>query len=286
MLTDISAIPLALADSEVMVRVNAAPETRYVRLLAMAVEGSGFLGGTRVVWSPELTTIIGGRGAGKWAVLETIRYALDIKPFVETEYRDGLVKHSLESGGKLSVWLERYVSDGVCRVYRVDRIYGQKPRVYELTHDYRSETLVDLSPEDILGDEVAEKQIEIRKREEELRKNGAEILRLRRVLEQKEERQKQLEAIRHEIALYRREGLAEKLREMTLLSRDEEILRLIVSHAEQIGDIFEWTESEVEEHKREASRMSSEAESSNKHIVQSAAGLVDSLAGEFRAMFS
>lgn len=317
-LTDISAIALALADSQVMVRVNDAQEIQYTRLLAVEVEGSGFLGGMELVWSPELTTIIGGRGAGKSALLETIRYALDIESFAETEYRAGLVKHSLESGGKVSVWLERHVGGGVCRVYRIDRIYGEKPRVYELTRDYRSETLLDLPPGDILGDEVSplffgqreiysiavdpvkrlkliddvigrtarEKQIEIRKREEELRKNAGEILRLRRMVEAREEKQKQLEGIKHEIELYRREGLADKLREMTLLSKDEEILQLVVSHAKQIGDILGSAESEVEEHRREVARLSSEAESSNKHIVQSAAALIDSLARELSASFS
>ncbi|HHY35501.1 MAG TPA: AAA family ATPase [Firmicutes bacterium] len=317
-LTDIDAIALALADSQVMVRVDQAPEFRYTRLTAVEVEGGGFLGGVKVVWSPELSTIIGGRGVGKSALLETIRYALDITPLTETEYRSGLVKHCLGSGGKVSVWLERHVGGGVCRVYRVGRIYGERPRVYELTRDYRSEAPVDLAPADILGDEelplffgqreiysvavdpvkrvklidsvigkaAREKQVEIRKREEELRKNAAEILRLRRALEKKEEREKQLEAIRHEIDLYRREGLVDKLREMTLLSRDEEVLRLILSHMEQIRDILESAESEVEEHRREVTRLSTQANSSNKHIVQSAARLVDSLGGELKELLS
>ncbi|QUL99314.1 MAG: AAA family ATPase [Candidatus Fermentithermobacillus carboniphilus] len=317
-LEDIRAVALAMADSQVMVRVGTAPQLLYTRLLAVEVEGSGFLGGMRVVWSPELNTIIGGRGAGKSALLETIRYALDIKPFVETEYRASLVKHSLESGGKVSVWLERHVGGSVYRIYRVDRVYGQKPRVYEISADYRSETQVDLAPGDILGYDVwplffgqreiysiavdpvkrvnliddvigstaREKQIEIRKREEELRKNGAEIARLRRILEQKEDKQKELDGIRHEIQLYQREGLADKLRDMTLLSKDEEILRLIVSRAGTIGNILDSAETEIEESSRDIARLSLQAQSSNRGIVQSASRLVDSLVSELKAMFS
>lgn len=47
------------------------------------------------------------RGAGKSAVLETLRYALDIEPYPEPTYRAELVRHALASGGQVTVRLAR-----------------------------------------------------------------------------------------------------------------------------------------------------------------------------------
>jgi hypothetical protein len=317
-LDDIAAIALAMGDPQVMVRVDNAPQTTYTWLLATEVEGSGFLGGMRVAWSPELTNIIGGRGAGKSALVETIRYVLDISPIVETEYRASLARHSLGSGGKASVWVEKHMSSSVHRTYRVERIYGERPRVYEISPDYRSETPVDLVPSDVVGDDVLplffgqreiysiavdqlkrvklmddvigrmarEKQVEIRKREEELRRNAVEVLQLRKTLAEKEDKETRLRGISHEIELYQREGLSDKLKEMTLLSADEEMLHRIIARASRIDVALDAAETEVEEYRRETARLSSQAQSSNKEIIRSASTVVDLLANELKALLS
>ena len=53
----------------------------------MAVSGSGFLGNLAIAWNDDLNVLIGGRGAGKSAVLETLRYALGLAPYSEQSYR-------------------------------------------------------------------------------------------------------------------------------------------------------------------------------------------------------
>jgi len=315
---DITAVALALGDPQVMVRIGSAPEVGYTRLLAVEVEGSGFLGGMRVVWSPELTNIIGGRGAGKSALVETVRYALDISPFVETEYRASLAQHSLGSGGKASVWVEKCMSSSVRRTYRIERVYGERPRVYEVSPDYESETPVDLEPADVVGDDVLplffgqreiyfiavdqvkrvklmddvigrtarDKQVEIRKRDEELRKNAMEVIQLHKTLEEKEDKETRLRGISHEIELYQREGLSDRLKEMTLLSADEERLRRILGGVSRISDALDSAETEVEEYRREAGRLALQAQSSNKEIIRSVAAAVDALADELKAVLS
>jgi hypothetical protein len=81
----------------------------------------GVLDGQTIYFSPELNTLIGIRGSGKSAVIETIRYTLDI-PFGENAadqaYKQNLVKYALGSGGKAII----HVKDRYQEPYRVERI--------------------------------------------------------------------------------------------------------------------------------------------------------------------
>ena len=75
----------AFLDYESRVRFEK-PEVAFPRLIGMAVEGEGFLGrrdgqpGVRVHFSPYLNCIIGGKGTGKSAIIEVMRYALGMEP--------------------------------------------------------------------------------------------------------------------------------------------------------------------------------------------------------------
>ena len=76
----------------------------YIRKIRF--EGEGALGGTEICLSPELNVLIGIRGSGKSSVLEAIRYALNISfgdKASDVEYKEGLVKNLLYSGGKITL---------------------------------------------------------------------------------------------------------------------------------------------------------------------------------------
>jgi chromosome segregation protein len=79
--------------------------TSYLR--SAHFEG-GVLDGQTIRFSPELNTLIGIRGSGKSSILETIRYALDVplpqgKRAADADYKADLVKHTLGSGGKITL---------------------------------------------------------------------------------------------------------------------------------------------------------------------------------------
>lgn len=91
----------------------------------------GILDGTRFPFSPEMTCLIGVRGSGKSAVLECLRYALDLplpapSDAVDLEYKQGLVRFALKSGGKIVVEVE----DAQGNVFEVRRILNERPDVY------------------------------------------------------------------------------------------------------------------------------------------------------------
>lgn len=87
----------------------------------------GKLNESKIGFSPQLNTFIGIRGSGKSAVLEALRYGLQIDPFIDAEYKNNLVKYVLESGGKVVI----SITDEHGKNYEVRRISGENPSILD-----------------------------------------------------------------------------------------------------------------------------------------------------------
>ncbi len=268
-LDDLRAIRLALHDPQILVRTGEKPSMRYTHFERLEVDGSGFLGGLSLALSPELNVFVGGRGVGKSAILETIRYILGLPLYSPTEYREGLVQFALGSGGKAILYVEQYVNPNVRRRYRIERVWGETPRIVEL----EPEREVLLTPSEILGDqesplyfgqreiyevtrnepqrlrlldEIIGKQartqlLQVQKLETRLRENARAILEKRRKLTEREEIEQRLNEIKHKIELYRRYGLTDKLHQATSLAADEQ--RLTQAQSGVSNAVTEWREA-------------------------------------------
>jgi len=299
-LDDLRAIRLALRDNAVLVHVGEPPSIDYTRFVRLTIEGSGFLGGLDITFSPELNVLIGGRGVGKSAVLETLRFTLGLESFFPMEYRENLVQYALGSGGKAILTLQRVVYPGVERTYRIERVWGETPRVFE------GEQAVPLLPCDVLGeresplffgqreiyevtqsgklrrrllDDIigrgAEKQRQqVNKITEALRRNGRAILEHEERLAQSEDLEKRLQEIEHQIALYQQHGIAEKLHQATALARDEERLKRAGEQLSQVQT--EWLEVRQQLAERWASALAGlqQAESEPAALLRQAAELI------------
>ena len=95
---------------------------------SVSFEG-GILNGKRVDFSNELNCLIGIRGSGKSALLECLRFALELPLDESTEdfkYKQDLVRFTLGSGGKLVVEAE----DAQGRRYEIRRILNERQDVY------------------------------------------------------------------------------------------------------------------------------------------------------------
>jgi len=122
----------AFLDYESRVRFEK-PEVAFPRLIGMAVEGEGFLGrrdeqpGVRVHFNPYLNCIIGGKGTGKSAIIEVMRYALGMEPRLPKarERIAGLVDAAVGVGGIVTLFFEI----GGQR-YRVSRILDTESQVF------------------------------------------------------------------------------------------------------------------------------------------------------------
>jgi len=89
----------------------------------------GIFGGKRVDFSDEMNCLIGIRGSGKSALLECLRYALELPLDESTEdfkYKQDLVRFTLGSGGKVVAEAE----DAQGRRYEIRRILNERSDVY------------------------------------------------------------------------------------------------------------------------------------------------------------
>ena len=79
----VEAFRQAFLDPESRIRLHSdlIPEP-HAEFLAMSWEG-GFLRNTSVHFNENLNVLVGGRGAGKSTMIESIRYALDLNPLGE-----------------------------------------------------------------------------------------------------------------------------------------------------------------------------------------------------------
>ncbi|MBR5623886.1 AAA family ATPase [bacterium] len=120
-----SAVKFALQDSSNRL-FNAMPNIKHGYIESLVFQGGKF-DGQKILFSPELNTLIGIRGSGKSAVIEVIRYILGLDPQTDNEYKESLVKSVLGSGGKGSL----SVVDKHGKRYIISRILGERTSVVD-----------------------------------------------------------------------------------------------------------------------------------------------------------
>lgn len=121
------AVKFALSDPVARVAVKP-PAHQASHIRSIRFDG-GILDGQSLYFSPELNTLIGIRGSGKSSILEAMRYALDIprgEKAQDTKYKDELVRHSLGSGGKVTLT----ACDVYGQEFTISRIFREAPNVY------------------------------------------------------------------------------------------------------------------------------------------------------------
>ena len=236
---------LALHDPQTRVLTRPPEPVRHPRVLSMEVEG-GFLDGLALRFSDDLTTLIGGRGAGKSAILETLRYGLGGEPYSDQSERMSLIGHALGSGGRVRLVFDRPGTER--QRYEVTRVFGQQPRVTCL----RTGTAMDVPPldlfgpggspvillqreiqavarddsfrlrllDEIIGDEARQADVVVRRTLEELRRNARDIEELERQVSKRDEYAERLNRLNADIAYYEQQGVAEKLDRHSKLASD------------------------------------------------------------------
>jgi len=123
------------------------PSAIHPKIQSMAVSGSGFLGNLNISWNQNLNVIIGGKGAGKSAILESLRYAFAITPYSNQSNHEELVRHALGSNGKVEVILDNPLREGKIRQYRIVRAWGEEPHIFQVN----PEKPLALSPSELLN---------------------------------------------------------------------------------------------------------------------------------------
>ncbi len=240
----------AFLDPDSRIRLHSDPTPiPHVEFIAMAWEG-GFLDGTRLHLNGNLNVLVGGRGTGKSTVIESLRYALAIDPVGDEAIKahQGVVKYVLKNGTKISLLVRSH--HPAKHDYTIERIIPNPPVVKD-----ESGNILNLSPRDIVpGVEVfGQHEIsELTKSREKLTlllerfverdsNVGAQKAKLRLEMERSRGRiadvQRELKMIEDRLSLlpsleetqkrFQDAGLEERLKEKSLLVREERILTTI-----------------------------------------------------------
>jgi hypothetical protein len=221
----------------------------HVELVALAWEG-GFLDGAAVHFNPNLNVLIGGRGTGKSTVVESIRSVLALDALGENARKahEGIVRYVLRSGTKISLLVREYRPSA--REYIIERTIPNPP----LVRDHRGE-ISNLSSQDVLPRIEVYGQHEIseitRSPEKltrlivrfvesdaallqrksslhrDLEKNRRDLLEAQAELGHIEDRLAALPALEETLEKFREAGLEERLRDQSLLVREEQVLASI-----------------------------------------------------------
>lgn len=244
----------AFLDPESRIRLGTEPENTHGELLAIAWEGR-FLEQVQIHFNPNLNVLIGGRGTGKSTILESIRYAMALEP-VGDEARaahHGVVKHVLQPGTKISLLVRPTGPDR--REYRIERTIPNPPTVRDDRGELSNLTPHDLLPQlEVYGQhEIAElsksrekltrllerfadrdedltrRKVELRR---ELEKSRRAVLDVRAELRAIDERLAALPGLEETLARFRELGLEERLRDRSLLVREEHVLAAIPERLE------------------------------------------------------
>jgi PHP family Zn ribbon phosphoesterase len=239
----------------------------HAELLAIAWEG-GFLDGAMLRFNPNLNVLVGGRGTGKSTIIESIRAALAHEA-IGNEARaahDGIVRHVLKNGTKISLLVRAHRP--ARRDYRIERTIPNPPIVREEGGNVSS-----LSPSDVLPrlevygqheiseltksrekltrllerfiDQatVADSQKESTKRA--LERNRRDLIDNRGELQQIDERLAALPGLEETLRRFRDAGLEERLKDQSLLVREERVLSSLPERTAPFRDSLETLQEHV-----------------------------------------
>ena len=237
----------AFLDPDSRIRLHSDPEPdEHAELISIAWEG-GFLNDTTVRFNPNLNVLIGGRGAGKSTIIESLRYVLDLEPVGEDAQKahEGMVRRVLRGGTKISLRVRSHRP--TTSEYLIERIVNNPPLIRDSNGQvsnlipsdilprvevYGQHEISELagSPEKrirlldrfIITDESLRRhKVDIRQGLEETRKS---ILDVRSEIGQVEERLAALPGLEETLNRYQDAGLEERLSEQSLLVREEQVI--------------------------------------------------------------
>ena len=225
------------------------PPELHTEFVAMSWEG-GFLDGTRLHFNGNLNVLIGGRGTGKSTVIESLRYVLALEPLGEEagKAHQGVIRHVLKPGTKVSILVRAH--HPAKHDYTIERTVPNPPVIKD-----EAGNVLNLSPRDVVPGVEVFGQHEIseltKSREKltlllerfierdpnasaqkaklrlELEKSRGRISTLQKEIKHVEERLTLLPGLEETQKRFKEAGLEEKLKEKSILVREERILNIL-----------------------------------------------------------
>ena len=258
----VEAFRQAFLDSASRIRLNSDPEPKArVELLAMSWEG-GFLRDTAIRFNGNLNAIVGGRGTGKSTMIESLRYVLTLDPITEDARKahESVVRHVLKPGTKLSLIVRAHKPTE--RDYLIERSVPNPPIVKDTSGEvlsilprdvipnvevYGQHEISELtkSPEKltILLKRFVENDPSMNDRKVELvlelEKSRKRITDVQSEIESLEDRLATLPALQEAERHFKQSGLEDRLKEKSLLVKEEHLFSELIERLELYRTINE-----------------------------------------------
>lgn len=258
------ALYFALSQHELRVLPGEVEKERLPRIEKVKFVTQQGLDDVEIRFNSGLNNFIGIRGSGKSTIIEGIRYAFELDAQSDNEYKDGLLKKHLGSGGKVII----EVTDRIGETYKIERIYGQQAKVYR-----KDEFIPGLRPYNLLPivyygqkdlqEKMKEPQLQmefidqyirddlesirqkIAEKEEEIKILYSEIKRLEERVEKKEEYAERLATVTKDIDDYKRLAIADKLQLEAAYKKDELFLKRVKKTVDEIKSKSSEYESDI-----------------------------------------
>ena len=253
----VEALRQAFLDPQSRIRLQTDPQPEpHAEFLGVAWEG-GFLGDTSVHFNGNLNVLVGGRGTGKSTMIESMRYALGLDPLGEEARKahEGVIRHVLRPGTKVSLLVRSHKPS--LRSYTIERSVPNPPIVKDETGE-----VLTLSPRDVMPGVEVFGQHEIseltKSREKltlllerfvehdptlsgrksklrlELERSRSRVLDIRRELKASDDRLAALPGLEETQKRFQQAGLEERLKERTLLIREERVFATVEERLEPV----------------------------------------------------
>ena len=241
--------------SRIRLHSDISPEP-HAEFLAMSWEG-GFLDESAVHLNENLNVLVGGRGTGKSTMIESLRYVLGLEPLGDDARKahEGVVRHVLRSGTKISLLVRSHRPSE--RSYTIERTIPNPPLVKD-----EAGAVLNLLPKDVMPgvevfgqheiseltkspekltlllDRFVEHDPALANRKKSLRleleRSRSRIIDAEREVKAIDERLAALPGLEETLRRFQDAGLEERLKEKSLLVREE---RIIATLGERLGPI-------------------------------------------------
>jgi PHP family Zn ribbon phosphoesterase len=254
----------AFLDWESRIRLNSDPKlAAHTELIAVSWAG-GLLDGQCLRFNECLNVLVGGRGAGKSTLIESLRYAFDLPPKGDEARRthDSMIKSVLGQGASISVLIRSPLPSP--QYYLIERIYGSRPRV----RDQNGDLLENVTPHSVLGSievygqhEISEltrfpeKLAQLLRRftepatdttaaksqlKEQLERSRAAITVETVEIGRIEEALATLPALKEHLKRFAAAGLDEKLQDKTLIDKESRFFEQALEMTQQAGPLTDY----------------------------------------------
>lgn len=283
-----SAVKFALQDYSNRV-YDSVPDIKHGYIQSITFKGGKF-DGQSLTFSSELNTLIGIRGSGKSAIIEVIRYIMDLNPQTDSEYKKSLVKNVLGSGGKATI----VAVDKHGKKYTISRISGEKTTVvdedgkdisispialFDGVQYYGQKDLSNSADHendllDKLGSGRIGKPSSIDDCVRKLCETTAQLLDVNKLPEQINEENARKSEIEHKQVIFKEKGVAEKLEKQTSYNLDLAKLELA---KDRISEARTSVLNAYEDNKEVSSALVEHKSKYNTAVISQAQKILDSI---------